>query len=124
MALVFDSEHRQLWMPGEDFAVRSYRQRFTVDRIGAASRASPAPTIAAPAVWTGREVNLRDADDEARAARIDPIGEGPSELMEGRCCHEVGERAETLGLQHAHIHGERGEKLRESLGSRSRRQGH
>ena len=47
------------------------------------------------------------------SARVDAVGEGALQFIEGGRADEIGERAETLGLQGADIHREPGESLRE-----------
>ena len=99
-------ENRELRMPGQDLAPRADGQGLAFEGIAAAAAAAAPPAVA-PASEGRGEKDPRQADHKARTARIDPIGEGASQLIEGRGRDKIGEGPEALGPQNAHIDGKR-----------------
>jgi hypothetical protein len=97
-------QHRQLWVLRQDLASRTDSQSLAFQRIASSSSAAASTMPAlSTSIREGREEDPREADHEARTARIDPIGEGAPQLIESGIANEIGEGPEAFGLQDAHI---------------------
>src|ERR671912_2612314 len=91
-------EHRELRMAGQDLAPPAHGQGLAFQGI-APSAAAPGPPAVAAATEGGGEENPRQAHHEAGPARVDPGGEGASQLIERGLPDEIGEGPEALGLE-------------------------